>query len=152
MAKIPYLVMRKNVFYFRIVVPADLRESINDRETIKSLNTENRHEATHEALKLAAHYKAVLHNLKTGKAQQVNHLVLPEPQSAPTVAPTTPPPVQVRSAAPLLSIVIADFLKRYDQRNKATLTKLATTLPIFLELIGDKPVYQILQAEINADC
>jgi hypothetical protein len=54
MAKIPYLVRRKNVFYFRLVVPPELRESINAREIVRSLKTENRHEATHQALKLAA--------------------------------------------------------------------------------------------------
>jgi hypothetical protein len=33
----------------------------------------NREEATHLALKLAVHFKATLHDLKTGKAQQINH-------------------------------------------------------------------------------
>jgi hypothetical protein len=101
MAKIPYLVRRKNTFYFRLSVPAELRESINAREIIKSLKTENREEATYRALKLAAHYKAVLHDLKTGKAHAVNHLVLPEPQSATPVAPAIVPPVQVKLSAPI---------------------------------------------------
>jgi integrase len=150
MAKIPYLIRRKNVFYFRLVVPIELRGSINVREIIRSLKTENRHEATHQALKLAAHYKAVLHDLKVGKAQQISHLTLPETQHAPSITPPAVPPAQVTSSAPMLSAVIADFLKRYDKRNKATLTKLTATLPVFLELIDDKPVNQILQADINA--
>lgn len=149
MAKIPYLVRRKNTFYFRLVVPAELRKSINAREIIKSLKTENRFEATYQALKLAAHYKAVLHDLKTGKVHAVNHLTLPEPQSAAPVAPTIASPVQVKSSAPLLSTVIADFLKSYDQNNKVTLAKLNTTLPIFLELVGDRPADGILQAHIK---
>lgn len=149
MAKIPYLVRRKNVFYFRLSVPAELRESINAREIIKSLKTENRFEATYQALKLAAHYKAVLHDLKTGKSLALNHLALPEPQMAALVAPVIAPPVQVKSSAPLLSAVIADFLKRYDRNNKATLVKLNATLPIFLELVGDRPIDGILQAHIN---
>jgi integrase len=150
MAKIPYLIRRKNVFYFRLVVPAELRESINAREIVRSLKTESRHEAAHQALKLAAHYKAALHDLKVGKAQQVNHLGLPALKCAPPVTPPIAPPVQGKSSAPLLSVVITDFLKRYDPSNRATLTKLTATLPVFLELIGDKPVNQILQADINA--
>jgi len=149
MAKIPYLVRRKNVFYFRLVVPPELRKSLNAREIIRSLKTENRHEATHQALKLAAHYKAALHDLKAGKAQQVSHLIQPEPQSAPSVAPPADLTVQVKSSAPLLSAVIADFLSRYDQNNKVTLAKLNTTMPIFLELVGDRQVGGILQAHIN---
>jgi integrase len=150
MAKIPYLARRKNIFYFRLVVPSELRESVNAREIFRSLKTENRLEAIHQALKLAAHYKAVLHDLKTGKAQQVSHLILPESQSAPPVEPYIVLPVPVQSSEPLLSAVIADFLNRYDQNNKVTLAKLNTTMPIFLELIGDRPVNGILQAHINA--
>jgi integrase len=149
MAKIPYLVRRKNVFYFRLVVPAEQRESFNAREIIRSLKTECRKEATLQALKLAAHYKAALHDLSTGKAQQVSQLLQSEPKSVPPVAPPVVLPVQVKSAAPLLSAVIADFLDRYDQNNKVTLVKLNTTMPVFLELVGDKPVNQILQADIN---
>ncbi|MGZ8911339.1 MAG: DUF6538 domain-containing protein [Methylococcaceae bacterium] len=146
MAKIPYLVRRKNIFYFRLVIPVELRESVNAREIIQSLKTENREEATHLALKLAAHFKASLYDLKAGKAQQLNHLVLSEPKNKSPIAP----PVQVKSAAPLLSVVISDFLKRYDPNNKATLTKLNATLPVLVELIGNKPINQILQADINS--
>ena len=46
MAKIPYLIRRKNIFYFRLVVPAELRESVKVREIIQSLRAENREEAT----------------------------------------------------------------------------------------------------------
>lgn len=54
MAKIPYLVRRKNVFYFRLGVPADLREIIKTREIFQSLRTQDRDEAARRALKLAA--------------------------------------------------------------------------------------------------
>ncbi|WP_374088325.1 DUF6538 domain-containing protein [Methylomicrobium lacus] len=57
MAKIPYLIRRKNVFYFRLVVPSGLRESAKVREFTQSLKTECRKETTLQALKLAAHYK-----------------------------------------------------------------------------------------------
>ena len=51
---------------------------------------------------------------------------------------------------PLLSVVVDDFLKRYDPSNKATFTKLNATLPIFVELIGNKAINQILQADVNS--
>ena len=49
----------------------------------------------------------------------------------------------------MLSNVIQDFLSRYNPKNRATLIKLQSTLPILLELVGDKPVNTILQADIN---
>lgn len=76
MAKIPYLVRRKNVFYFRLGVPADLREIIKTREIFQSLRTQNRDEAARRALKLAAHFKSLLHDLKTGKTSEACRLSL----------------------------------------------------------------------------
>ena len=55
-----------------------------------------------------------------------------------------------QSTVPLLSVVVVDFLKRYDPSNKATFTKLNATLPIFVELIGNKAINQILQADVNS--
>ncbi|CAD6882056.1 hypothetical protein [Methylomonas albis] len=40
-----------------------------------------------------------------------------------------------QNQAPKPSVVVVDFLNRYDQRNKATLIKLKSTLPIFIELL-----------------
>jgi hypothetical protein len=40
-----------------------------------------------------------------------------------------------QNQAPKLSVVVVDFLNRYDQRNKETLIKLKSTLPIFIELL-----------------
>lgn len=65
MAKISYLVRRKNVFYFRLSVPAELREIVKTREIVLSLKTQNSDEATRKALKLAAHFKTLLHDFKT---------------------------------------------------------------------------------------
>jgi len=45
MAKIPYLIRRKNIFYFRLVVPVEFRSSLKVREVTRSLKTENRAEA-----------------------------------------------------------------------------------------------------------
>lgn len=146
MAKIPYLCRRNNIYYFHIRIPAECQNSLKAHEIIQSLRTENREEATHQALKLAAHFTASLHDLKTGKAQEINQFVIPENGNNAPIAQ----PIQEKSSAPLLSVTIADFLKRYDQNNKATRTKLNATLPVFLELITDKPINQILQADINA--
>ncbi|MCQ8182225.1 hypothetical protein NP603_13970 [Methylomonas sp. SURF-1] len=76
MAKIPYLVRRKNVFYFRLGVPADLREIIKTREIFHSLRTQDSDEAARRALKLAAHFKSLLHDLKTGKTSEACRLSL----------------------------------------------------------------------------
>ena len=72
MQKIPYLVRRKNVFYFRLGVPADLRGIIKSREIFQSLRTQNNDEATRRALKLAAHFKTLLHEIKTGKRSRAS--------------------------------------------------------------------------------
>ncbi len=68
MAKIPYLIRRKNIFYFRLVVPAEHRNFFKVREIIRSLKTESRAEASFQALKLASHFKAALHDLKIRKS------------------------------------------------------------------------------------
>ncbi|MCK9622757.1 MAG: hypothetical protein M0R47_19755 [Methylobacter sp.] len=54
MSKIPYLLRRGNTFYFRIAVPAELREKFKCREVIQSLKTERRTEAVPLALGLAS--------------------------------------------------------------------------------------------------
>ncbi|WP_333877554.1 site-specific integrase [Methylobacter sp.] len=54
-----------------------------------------------------------------------------------------------KSTAPLLSVVIDDFLRRYDPENKSMLGKLTGTLAILVELVGDKSINQILQADLN---
>jgi len=166
MAKIPYLIRRKNIFYFRFVVPVGFRDLLKVREITKSLRTENREEATHQALKLAAYFRATMHNHKTGKALILNRSemmasisdeVAYHPTQINAVEPlyvaSVDEPTPIYSTilkAPLLSVVIDDFLARYDQKKKATLTKLNATLPIFLELVTDKPINQILQADINS--
>lgn len=148
MAKTPYLYRRNNIYYFRFVVPIELRETLKVREIIKSLKTQNREVAVPLALQLAANVTTAFYNLKSGNisALSVSELTTQEPQKQ---AVTVPLPRAVYPQAPLLSAVVDDFLQRYDQKNKATLTKLKSTLPIFVELVGDKPVNQIFQADIN---
>jgi hypothetical protein len=59
------------------------------------------------------------------------------------------PTIKFRLTAPLLSVVIDDFLKRYDPANKSMLGKLTGTLEILIEFIGDKSINQILQFDLN---
>jgi hypothetical protein len=164
MAKIPYLVRRKNIFYFRLGVPVELREIVKSREIIQSLRTEDSNEAVRRALKLAAHFKALLHDLKNGKISemgQVDSLVTLSIESPPNnqITPiqgvsgkaTTQSPVLTQNGPkiPLLSAVVEDFLKRYDPTARVMLGKLKATLPIFVEMLGDKPIHEILQSDIN---
>jgi hypothetical protein len=149
--KIPYLFRRNNVYYFRIRIPIELQEPLQAKAIVRSLKTENRHEATPLALQLAANFAAALYDLKSGRSNQISMSSLiaqvPEQRAITTITFTQPTPIQPKS--PLLSVVVADFLQRYDPKNKATLTKLKSTLPIFIELVGDKPIANILQADVN---
>jgi hypothetical protein len=70
MGKYPIVVRRKNVFYFRVRIPAKHQISFDAREIVQSLRNENREEATHKALKLAANFKELLLDLKTGRADK----------------------------------------------------------------------------------
>ncbi len=151
MGKIPYLFRRRNVYYFRIRVPAEHQEALKATEIVRSLKTESRHEAIPLALQLAANIAVVFNELKSGAISDLSGLELTFTASRKQV-PATISTITVRSnhpRAPLLSAVVDDFLQRYNPKNKATLTKLKSTLPIFVELIGDKPINQILQADVN---
>jgi len=78
MAKIPYLIRRKNIFYFRLVMPVEFRSFLKVREITQSLRTENREEAIHQVLKLAANFWAAMHNHKTGKTYNSSYSELLE--------------------------------------------------------------------------
>jgi hypothetical protein len=63
-----------------------------------------------------------------------------------------PPPIvtgkQV-SNSPLLSVVIDEFIGKYDKNKKPMLTKHKANLPVMLELLGDRPVDQIRHIDLN---
>lgn len=166
MGKTPYLFRRKNIYYFRIRIPLEHQETLKNREIVHSLKTENRAEAIPKALKLAANFKALLQDLKAGKRQNIcrSDLVAgtnnPETTQKKQTASEPPSPVGFKQIAfsatpveksnvPLLATVVGDFLKRYDPSAKVMLGKLNATLPIFVELLGNKPADEILQANIN---
>jgi hypothetical protein len=90
-------------------------------------------------------------DLKSGKIKEVNHsLLISSSLGEPAIGTlkniavsaqhVTIPTNPQLPTAPLLSFVVEDFLKRYNQNNKATLIKLKATLPILIELVGDKPI------------
>lgn len=151
MAKIPNLVRRKNVFYFRLRIPAEYQETLKAREIIQSLKTEKQAEAIPLALQLAAHYKASLQDLKNGKVDhQFTRLNPNQPAHIPSAKNTSfIVPTQTKLTALLLSVVVDDFLKRYDPSNKSMLGQLTGALAILVELVGDKSINQILQADLN---
>lgn len=58
-------------------------------------------------------------------------------------------PAALTGTAPMLSAVIADFIAQYPESKKEMRKKHDVVLPIFLEVIGDKPVSEIKQIEIK---
>jgi integrase len=64
----------------------------------------------------------------------------PAPAAAAVAAPTT---------SPLLADVVKDFLKRHPRNKAAMLKKHQTVLPLFLEVVGNKPVAAIKQSDIK---
>jgi hypothetical protein len=157
MAKIPYLYRRNNIYYFRLRVPAELRVSLKVSEIIQSLKTESRAEAIPLALRLAASVTVTFNELKAANKACISHLeVIGLARHALQIDSASGSSIgaisaldKTQSIVPLMSDVVDDFLKRYDPSKKATLAKLNATLPIFFELIGNKAINKILQADLN---
>lgn len=157
MAKFPYLFRRNNFFYFRVRIPSEHQKSFKAKEFVRSLRTQNQAEATLLALELTTNFKSILHKQQTGETVITSYAELaallndkPRENLRPSRSSVNCIPHSPHTQpSPLLSYVINDFLNRYDKNNKATLTKLNATLPILQELVGDKPINQILQADIN---
>ncbi len=155
MARIRYLFRRKNVYYFRFIIPTDYQSSLSFSHVTISLKTEVREQAEPLALQLAANIKSFLLSLRLGQSCNLNRDELiklwsnsshnSETSSSVAIFPTA----NYQAQGPLLAVVVEDFLQRYDQKNKATLIKLKSTLPVFVELIGDKSINTILQADVN---
>ncbi len=73
--------------------------------------------------------------------------------SIPTHSPAqenTPAPIAI-AHAPTFKVVIDGFLDKYKKRNKpAMLKKHQPVLMMLLDVVGDKPIHNLLQADINA--
>ena len=63
--QLPFLQRRRDTFFFRIAVPADLRSLAGKRELTRTLQTTNRQIAVPMALSLAASAKQLFHQLRT---------------------------------------------------------------------------------------
>ena len=72
MARIRYLFRRKDIYYFRFVVPPELRETLKVREIIKSLKTPDKQVALPLALRLASDVISTLQDLKAVKISAIN--------------------------------------------------------------------------------
>lgn len=106
---------------------------------------------------MAANITVTLHDLKLGNKSVVSHTEVirlanddaTNKVSLNSTAVAMSAATQLKISAPLLSVIVEDFLKRYNSTNKAMLGKLTGTLAILIELVGDKPINQILQADLN---
>lgn len=63
MSKIPYVVRRGDTLYFRIRVPTKLQATIQKKEIIQTLQTQDRREAIPIALRVASEVKIIFNNL-----------------------------------------------------------------------------------------
>jgi len=63
MSKVPYVVRRGDTLYFRIRVPAKLQATIQKKEIIQTLQTQDRREAIPIALRVASEVKIIFNKL-----------------------------------------------------------------------------------------
>jgi len=63
MSKIPYVIRRGDTLYFRIRVPAKLQATIQNKEIIQTLQTQDRLEAIPIALRFASEVKIIFNNM-----------------------------------------------------------------------------------------
>ncbi|MBE0438078.1 MAG: site-specific integrase [Methylomicrobium sp.] len=148
MTKIPYLYRRKNIFYFRIRVPEHLRNFLQIREVTRSLKTEKRSEATFLALRLASEVTQIFNEIDPSASASSERCKIEALLGKPSIR-FNHSNISTETKPPSLSSIIDSFLSKYDPSNRAMLTKLKSFMPIFLELIEDKPVHSILQGDIN---
>jgi hypothetical protein len=142
-----------------LIVPKELRTILNFPQITISLKTQHSDVAIPTALILASNLKSYLHDVRHGKnipvqrselVAKLSKTIQAQSASSPTTDSWEPLLLQqLKPSSPILSKVIQDFLSRYNPKNRATLITCNQTLPILLELVGDKPVNTILQADIN---
>lgn len=172
-----YLVRRGDTFYFRLSVPADLRQHFPAREIIRSLRTTDRHVAAPQALVLAAQHLEKFHSLRMSKNNRVELAVIfnyrsdgsreivfddVQPHDIETVktlarefGPETQPAATVAptvsASTPLLSQAVAEFLEHEAKTGKdAMLRKHKGCLPVFVELVGDIRLQDLKQRQLNS--
>ena len=174
-----YLCRRGDVFYFRLSIPADLRPHLTGREIIKSLRTTDRRIAAPQALALAARCLSQFHELRMSKTYRADLTVSfdlnadgsrtvafgdVQPHDIETVktlarefvgdAPTPIPAGESAKTSskrtPLLSEAVAEFLVREEKSGKdAMLRKHRACLRVFVDLVGDVPLHDLKQRQLN---
>jgi len=121
----------------------EMRVLIQQDEHEEELNQlSNKHRQEMKMMKLELENKH-LRSDRAGSLAQPLVWVSPTPQSV-LAAP-------VATSTPTLKIVIEDFLEQYDKENQpAMYKKHQPVLKMFLDVVGDKPVDQLKQADITA--
>lgn len=176
-ASSPYLQQRGHALAFRIAVPPDLRAAFGCREVVHALPADSLMLARDQALILGLRVRQLFvsarHERQPGEVcrSRLTALLaevrptapsdadvrieadappsLPDP-SLPTLGVTRPSPANVVPTARLqLSAVIASFLKAYPTKHDAMRRKHATCLPVFLELVGDRPIDTLKHAHVR---
>ena len=142
---LPYLVQRNKVFYFRRVVPSDLRESLGYREFIWSLKTCSPLEACRQIPAALERSEQIIAN---GRGQGS----LPTP-SSPVYEPQQP--AQLRGIADSPTPTIREAWEAYKQENAkgwrpATLQEYERTMQEFLspDFIGDKSLGKLSRSDL----
>lgn len=175
-ASSPYLQHRGHALAFRIAVPPDLRAAFGCREVVHALPADSLTLARDYALILGLRVRqlfvsarrerrlselcrsrltALLGEVRpTAPAADVRVEVdalpsLPDP-SRRALGVTRHPPANVVPTPRLqLSAVITSFLKAYPTRHDAMRRKHVTCLPVFLELVGDRPIDTLKHAQVR---
>lgn len=200
----PYLQRRGDTLFFRIAVPADLRQHIGWREVTKSLCTAEKDVAVPIALEYAALVKRVFIGVRAGMAEK-NSKTLPEllvsakhklrldelrdqhqdeleerdrahreelrrvkleaeaeamrglltgsEAMGLRLSPIDPgmtPAARKTASVPTFKVVVDAFLDGYQKdRKQAMFKKHGPVLTMLLDVVGDKPITELKQADLN---
>lgn len=173
-ASFPYLQQRGHAFAFRIAVPADLRAVFGCREVIHALPAHSLPLARERALLLGTQLRALFVQSRQQQcsseasqqrlssllmsARQLSALLtgrtITDAQTAPAaIAPVRPSPITTAHSTPTAGLqlgrVIERFLQSYPAKQDAMRRKHQTCLPVFLELVGDRPVETLKHAQVR---
>lgn len=175
---LPYVQRRGDTLFFRMAVPLDLRPQIGGREITKTLQTTDRRVAAPRALLLASRVLKVFAELRTmpkdDEGLRTNYVMefsfdelgLPklkfsdvkpgdekaiieltrELGATPTTKLASPPG---QAVSPKLSAVIKHFLQDQGTRGiKEMMKKHELVMPLVLDVVGDKPIADLRQADL----
>jgi integrase len=126
----------------------ELKEIIREaRERLRFQRLQDQH--LDELIDLKKQHNA---ELKLARLAAANRALLSAQAAANIHSATAPQLTRVSAPAPRLSAVIDDFIASLQAKKKAMRDKHNTALPALLELLGDRPVNEILQKQLNDAC